>query len=432
MSGLLKMPRMGETMEEGTLAAWLVEPGQPFKRGDAILEVETDKTVVEFPALGDGSLIEALVELGEMVSVGTPIARIDVGDGPDWTDDGGSNATADSEGGRTEDTSDQAPTNEIEHSVQGSLDAEGGPRRATPLARRLAAQSGLDIAELQGSGRRGRIERRDVEAAIAQDTMAQGAMQYEAELQTGHGLAWLEKGPADGAPVLFIHGFAADHTAWAGLQSHMARAGCRTLAVDLPSHGATTLDAHDVDDLHPPLSQVVQHLGSKPIHLVAHSMGALAAVKLAQAHPVATLTLISPAGVGRRINTGFLDALAAPKSVDQVRSTLKRLTTGANGLSEAAINGIFQQLKQGRAAALAQSLAGASGQAVDIREDLAALAAKVPVSLILGHRDQVLDWSEALEVSPLLSLHHFPDVGHMPHWEAPTNVQKILERRITG
>lgn len=427
MSGVLKMPRMGETMEEGTLAAWLVEPGQPFKRGDAILEVETDKTVVEFPALGDGSLIEALVGLGEMVSVGTPIARIDVGDGPDWTDDGGSNATAGSEGGRTKGTSEQAPKNEIEHSVQASPGVDGSPRRATPLARRLATQNGVDIAALKGSGRRGRIERRDVEAILAK-----GAMPSAAELQMGHGIAWLEKGPADGTSILFIHGFAADHTAWAGLQSHMARAGCRTLAVDLPSHGAATLDAHDVDDLHPPLSELVQHPGSQPFHLIAHSMGALAAVKLAQAHPVASLTLIAPAGIGRRINTGFLDALTAPKSLDHVRSALKRLTSGPNGLSEAAINGIYQQLKQGRAAALAQSLAGASGQAVDIRADLAALAAKVPVSVTLGHRDQVLDWSEALDVSPLLSFHHFPDVGHMPHWEAPTAVQTILERKVAG
>ena len=58
MSGVLKMPRMGETMDEGKLLAWLVEPGQPFKRGDAILEVETDKTIVEYPALGDGTLVE--------------------------------------------------------------------------------------------------------------------------------------------------------------------------------------------------------------------------------------------------------------------------------------------------------------------------------------------------------------------------------------
>lgn len=419
MSGVLKMPRMGETMEEGTLAAWLVEPGQPFKRGDAILEVETDKTVVEFPALGDGTLVEALVDLGQIVSVGTPIARIDVGDGPDWTDDGSAGIVV------AADAEDHAPESAMERARLGSLGTDGGTQRATPVARRLAAKNGLDITALQGTGRRGRVERRDVEAA-----QAKLAMPSSAELQTHDGLAWLEKGPADSTPVLFIHGFAADHTAWAGLQSHMARVGCRTLAVDLPSHGATTIDADDIDALHPSLSHAVQRLGSQPIHLVAHSMGALAAVKLGQAHRVASLTLIAPAGVGRRINAGFLDALGAPKSVDHVRSTLKKLTFGSNGLSEGAIGKIFQQLKRGRAASLAQSLAGASGQAVDIRAELAALAANVRVSLILGHRDQILDWSEALDISPLLSVHHFPDVGHMPHWEAPADVNMILERRL--
>ena len=63
MSGILKMPRMGETMDEGKLVAWLVQPGKAFKRGEPILEVETDKTIVEFPALGDGTLVESLVEI---------------------------------------------------------------------------------------------------------------------------------------------------------------------------------------------------------------------------------------------------------------------------------------------------------------------------------------------------------------------------------
>lgn len=81
MNGILKMPRMGETMEEGRLTAWLVEPGQPFKRGDPILEVETDKTLVEYPALGNGILMKSLVDIGDRVNVGLPIAEIDMSDG---------------------------------------------------------------------------------------------------------------------------------------------------------------------------------------------------------------------------------------------------------------------------------------------------------------------------------------------------------------
>jgi pyruvate/2-oxoglutarate dehydrogenase complex dihydrolipoamide acyltransferase (E2) component len=75
---VLLMPRLGETMEDGVLVGWLVEPGKPFKRGDPLVEIETDKTVAEFPALSDGVLVEPLVQIGDRVKVGTPIARLDV------------------------------------------------------------------------------------------------------------------------------------------------------------------------------------------------------------------------------------------------------------------------------------------------------------------------------------------------------------------
>lgn len=417
MTSILKMPRLGETMEQGRLVAWLVEPGQMFKRGDALLEVETDKTVVEFPALGAGALMESLVELGEMVDVGAPIAKIDTGNGPDWTDDG-NDKKAEPEDNKPDAAS--APARDI--APDPLVKQTGGMPRATPLARRLAKKNNVDIAELTGSGRRGRVERRDVEAVLTGPAPG---------LKTGHGLAWLEKGDETGVPVLFVHGFAADHTAWAGLQSQMACAGGRTLAVDLPSHGAATLEALDIDDLHPPLQTVArERLGRAPIHLVAHSMGAMAALRLAQTRPAASLTLIAPAGVGRRIDGTFLDALARPKNADHVKSTLKRLTAGPNGLSDAATQSLYERLKQGRVSALAQALAGASGQAVDIRLPLAALAADMPVSLLLGHRDRILDWSEALDISPLIGVHHFPDAGHMPQWEATPEVLAILQRKI--
>ena len=421
MSGILKMPRMGETMDEGKLVAWLVEPGQPFKRGDPILEVETDKTVVEFPALGDGTLVESLVEIGEMVDVGTAIAKIDVGDGPDWTSDG------------DDETAENVETPQLEMAeavAEPAVVAPHAPRakpqgerlRATPLARRIAKQTNIDLARIVGTGRRGRIESSDVEvfASAASD-----------DVQTGNGIAWKEKGAASGTPVMFIHGFAADHTAWSGLQSQMARSGHRTLSVDLPAHGAAALDAHDASDLAlPVVSLAEQKIDWQPLHIVAHSMGALVAVALAKVVPTASLTLIAPAGLGRTINTRFLDALANPRDVATVARTLTQLTHGPNGLSDAAHEAIFATLSKGRLTEVAQSLAGASGQNVDLRRDLEQIANEVPVTVMLGQRDQIVDWTEALDVSPLISVHHFPDAGHMPHWEALTQVQAILERKI--
>src|SRR5262245_45420492 len=74
----LPLPRLGETMDEGRIVAWMKQPGDAFKRGDILLEVETDKTVVEVPALQDGVMVEHLAAEAEMIPVDTPIARIDV------------------------------------------------------------------------------------------------------------------------------------------------------------------------------------------------------------------------------------------------------------------------------------------------------------------------------------------------------------------
>lgn len=419
MTSVLTMPRLGETMEEGTLVSWMVEPGQPFSRGDSIVEVETDKTIVEFPALGDGVLIETLAEIGQVIPVGEPIARVDVGAGPDWTaEDDTSDALADGEGAPASANVEDAPAARAVDDPAPAPTRPEGPLRATPLARRVARKKGVDLANLVGSGRRGRIERRDVEAAMHD---------ADGDLRLAHGIAYLEKGPADGVPILFLHGFAGDHAVWAAVQSQLARIGRRTLAVDLPGHGASIAHAAARGGLAAPILTMADDLvGPDPVHLVAHSMGAIAAVAAAQARPVASITLIAPVGLGSAIDSDFVHGLAAPKSVEHVANLLSRMTNGPNGLSAAAITELYAALSRGRLSALAADLVGMSGQAVDLRADLADLADRLTVRLILGHRDRIIDWREALDVSPRIAVHHLPDAGHMPHWEALADVTQIL------
>ena len=74
----LPLPRLGETMEEGRIVTWLKQPGDAFKRGEILLEVETDKTVVEVPALQDGVMLEHLAFETDMIPIDAPIARIEV------------------------------------------------------------------------------------------------------------------------------------------------------------------------------------------------------------------------------------------------------------------------------------------------------------------------------------------------------------------
>jgi pyruvate dehydrogenase E2 component (dihydrolipoamide acetyltransferase) len=408
---VLLMPRLGETMEDGVLVGWLVEPGKPFKRGDPLVEIETDKTVAEFPALTDGVLVEPLVQIGDRVKVGTPIARLEV-PGEAGTPSSGPEARAPA-----------APPTVAATPEPPVRKAAPDPERlrATPLARRIARQSGIDLASLRGTGRRGRIERRDVEAASARE---QGIGRHG-------GIALREDGPATGPSVLFLHGFAADHTVWAGLSALMAKAGCRTVAVDLPGHGATTLEAAMAADLAAPLHAIATDATRRgPLHLVAHSMGAIPAVALAAAIPTVSLTLIAPAGLGHSIDAGFIRGLARARVPGEVAHLLDRMTDGPNGLSESAIAAIAATLAQGRLTRLADNLLGETGQAVSIRADLARLAERIPVHLILGHRDRILDWRESLDVSPRIAIHHFPRAGHMPQWEALADVAAILTRVI--
>ena len=422
--GTLKMPRMGETMEEGMLVDWLVTPGQSFKRGQEILEVETDKTIVEFPALGDGTVVETLIEIGERVQVGTPIARIDVGDGPDWTDDGSSKSAPDTPAAETApppppEESDFPPVAGAETEV-GSAHVEkaDGPVRATPVARKIARQRGLDLSTLIGTGRRGRIERDDVE------TVGGASL---GELRSIAGVTCREKGPASGEPTVFLHGFGADHTAWNGVQSRLEQARRRSISVDLPGHGSTTHDARSTDDLAGPVDRALTELGLGPVHVVAHSMGAIAAVRLARGREVKSLTLIAPAGLGYSIDGSFLTGLARAQTSGEISHLLNRITDGPHGLSSAMLTQIQQQMARGRLTTLADSLIGGHGQAISIRADLGELARRLPVRLILGHRDQILDWHDALGVSSRIAIHHLPRAGHSPHWEALADVVAMLE-----
>ncbi|MCR9123949.1 MAG: acetoin dehydrogenase dihydrolipoyllysine-residue acetyltransferase subunit [Phyllobacteriaceae bacterium] len=418
---VLTMPRLGETMERGEIVGWLVDVGQSFDRGDALIEVETDKTVVEFPALGAGTLTERLAEVGETIEVGEPIARVDVGDGPDWTgqDDGDdaeqepAASSADSETSEPAEQPDAATPATPTSAANG-----GGAVRATPVARRLARRQGIDLATLAGSGRRGRIEARDVAGA------GQGGLD---DLRFANKIAYIDRGPEAGEPLLLVHGFAGDHTSFASLVNGLVKAGRRVVAIDMPGHGATEHDAPDIDALAAPLPDFARALfADRPFHLIAHSLGAIPAVRLAETFSVSSLNLIAPAGIGLSINADFVDGMADPSSPGEVVHLLRMLTDAPASLSDVAVAGIFDVQKRGRLKELAGQMVGRQGQTVSIVDALDRLSAELPVRILVGHRDRIFDWRDATALSPRIAVHHFPRAGHMPHAEALRDTLDLL------
>jgi pyruvate dehydrogenase E2 component (dihydrolipoamide acetyltransferase) len=148
----IKMPALSPTMEEGTLAKWLVKAGDTVRSGDVMAEIETDKATMEFEAVDEGVIAEIIVPEGsENVKVGAVIARLTV--------EGEEAAPAPAPAAAKE----AAPAPAA--SAPAAAPAADGPA-ATPTAKKLAEQNGVDLASLTGTGPKGKITKEDVEAAI--------------------------------------------------------------------------------------------------------------------------------------------------------------------------------------------------------------------------------------------------------------------------
>ncbi len=175
----IKMPALSPTMEEGTLAKWLVKPGDAVNAGDIMAEIETDKATMEFEAVDEGTIASIAVEEGtEGVKVGTVIAML-AEEGEDLDEAAAAAPSGDAPA--------EAPT-ETKEEEKGVVPAKAGTANgsaqpkatpasagvtdkdriiASPLAKRIAEQKGIDLSGVKGSGPNGRIVKADVESATA-------------------------------------------------------------------------------------------------------------------------------------------------------------------------------------------------------------------------------------------------------------------------
>src|SRR6476659_10157867 len=193
------MPRLSDSMEEGTILTWLKQVGDEIAVGDELVEIETDKANMAYEADEAGTLTEILAQEGETLPIGSPIARIgdsSNGEGPSARPAGPAAAgdpppPARQEGvppttsptGQSDGSDDEAPTPEAEHEPQ-----EDGERvKASPLAKRLARDKGLELKDLHGSGPGGRIVKHDVEEAASPAGDAVGGTPPGEALATGRG-----------------------------------------------------------------------------------------------------------------------------------------------------------------------------------------------------------------------------------------------------
>ena len=176
MAITVEMPRMSDTMEEGTLIKWHTSVGQEVSSGDILADIETDKATQELQAWDDGTIAKLLVEEGATLAVGEALLILaEEGESVENAAASAGEAKSASGGGKAEksasgngeDTSGAGGTaTAVAEAPKATPAASGGKLRVSPVARKIADEAGLDLNKLSGSGPSGRIIKRDVLQAI--------------------------------------------------------------------------------------------------------------------------------------------------------------------------------------------------------------------------------------------------------------------------
>src|SRR5436190_14040206 len=190
------MPQMGVSVSEGTITKWLKQEGEQIEADEPLLEISTDKVDTEVPSPASGTLTQILVQEGETVDVGTKLGQIGGGAADDSSDDGATGAPPEpatqaaadaSMAAASEGVGDVAPTQqESQPPPQPAQAAQAAESAATngktfvsPVVARIAAEHGVDPNQVEGTGRGGRVTKKDIlgfiESGARQPEQAQPA-----------------------------------------------------------------------------------------------------------------------------------------------------------------------------------------------------------------------------------------------------------------
>ncbi|MBX8800018.1 acetoin dehydrogenase dihydrolipoyllysine-residue acetyltransferase subunit [Ochrobactrum sp. MR28] len=432
------LPKVDMDMETGQISRWYAKDGDTVTKGQLLFEIETDKAAMEVDAPASGILGDVSAAEGAVVPVGQAVAWI-YAEGEERK---GGNATA-AETAIVAEAAVSAPITSValpEVTLAPVVLAEDSGVRATPLARRLAREAGLDLNTVAGSGPKGRIQKKDVEACLATVAPAAGVTQPVAipaprpvAVSQTEGIlntTWLRQGEAGYLPIVLIHGFASDLNSWRML---LAGSDLRNpvLALDLPAHGQSPRYVPDsIDTIAAAVETTLTAHNVGSCILVGHSMGgAVATVTAARGFTdVRSLVLISSAGLGPQINGAFLEGLVRAKSEASVTPWLKELFADEALLSKAFINATVAQANDAELrnaqAGMAAQLCTDSTQTFEIRSSLAQL--NIPVRLIFGAQDRIIPVAHASGLPGEIGVHVFQKCGHMPQIEQRDAVLRII------
>lgn len=431
MANPILVPQVGQDLTEGKVVALFVKPGDTVKKGDVVAEVESEKASFEVEAFDSGVVLDVLYKVGDTATVLEPLMFLG--------QPGESLANAPPQPGPAAAQPQLEPvTAQAEPAPAGAEARADGVHRSSPLARRLAARAGLDLSRLAGTGTRGAVVKRDIDAALAAragatvapaPSIAAPAVTADASRLA---IRTLQNGTGD--PVVFLHGFGAELAAWRPFLAHVG-VGNPMLALDLPAHGASVdQPIADFEMLVDSVAAALTAAGLTRLHLVGHSLGAAVAAALAGGGglDVRSLSLIAPAGLGPKINGDFIAGFLAATSEPALKSWMTILVRDPASLPGAMVRATLATREGGPVAAsqakLAAGLFAGNTQLFSVRDALGRYGG--PARIIVGREDPVIPADHAEMLPGHVALNRLPQVGHLPQLEAAALAGRLVAETV--
>jgi pyruvate dehydrogenase E2 component (dihydrolipoamide acetyltransferase) len=448
------LPRLGGWELDGRVIAWRKSEGEAFRAGDVLLEVETDKAIVEVPAGYEGVIKQQLVQIDQMIEFDQPLAMVDVeitvsqkhsADFKNTILKADSSASGEMSTRGHESVSDTriaSPENNAGLFAGQRSDSQMVRPRASPAARNYARAKGVNLPTI-GSGVGGRIVLRDVErigvsSHVESQQIAATVIAEERMVPTTFGEVFMrsvnisESRPS--TTIVLLHGIFGNIDTWAAILSRLSSVGQAVAAFDLPAHGRSPLLGVGLADVVTAFTEAISRLPGGPKVLVGHSLGGAIVSSVASRMPkgtVSSVVLISPAGLGTEINQGFIDGLLNSGSEVVVRRELEKLANKLPVINDDFLASLMSKIRAGEKdlRIMAKELCQDGVQQIDIRRVLEDL--QVPVTIFWGRQDQIIPWQHALNAPAKVALHLIADVGHMPQWECQGLISdKLLQAAL--
>jgi pyruvate dehydrogenase E2 component (dihydrolipoamide acetyltransferase) len=444
---ILSMPKWGLAMKSGLVVAWLKKQGDTVQQGDPIVEIESEKATNEVEAPTTGMLRAIIVNEGESTAVSEPIALI-TAPGEEFSDEQvAALLLEDAEARRQKAEALTRPRKAPQGSAATSSGlrstvSTGGRVNASPAARRLAQELGVDLAAVVGTGPGGMIGREDVQRASEEAKAAPSEEAEEQDVDVG-GIAThcLIAGPINAPRVVFVHGLGGSLATWS-LNLPAFAGQFRICALDLVGAGSSAKPATDYSV--PALAEFLAHfldaLGPdwQRVSIVGHSLGGAVALACAASHPqrIERLVLVDSAALGPEIDPTVLNLMSSETTRENLRSELTYFFAQPGLVQQALVDQLYQQRTQPGArealVATANAAFGNGKQLIDLRDTLVGL--NIPLLVIWGDADAVIPAAHAQQVrrASQSRLEVFAGTGHCPHIERADAFNQLVQSFLVG